>query len=363
MQVLPIPRRVLGSPLIGALTTPNPVDRYLGLVNPTWSAREVRATVQSVARQTDRSVTITLKPNSNWKGFRSGQHVGLTVQIDGIQRTRFYSIANSETLRGRLELTVSAHPEGLVSNWLLENARPGLVVHLTQSQGEFVLSKALPESVLLISGGSGITPAISILRTLCATDYDGEIVFLNYAREADLALYENELTALAAANENVSVFRALTRESGGDFKGHFSRRHLRAVMPDVGQAQTFACGPTALIESVKKIWSAGGLEDQLLVEHFVPPKAAVVSSDATGQLIFAASGIRAANNGTTLLDQAEAAGLTPKAGCRMGMCHTCVCKMQSGQIRHVQTGETRTIENELVQICVNAPVGEVEIDL
>jgi ferredoxin-NADP reductase len=349
---------------VSALTTPNPVDRYLELVNPTWSAREVKATVVEVDRQTDKSVTFTVRPNANWKGFKAGQHVGLTVQIKGILRTRFYSIASSQHRKdGCLEFTMSKHPDGLVSGWLLANAEVGTVVHITQAQGEFMLPDERPEAIVLISGGSGITPAISILRTLADENYDGEVAFINYATDAKRALYESELAEIDFEHGNFRILRSHTRTGGADLKGHFTRKHLSAATADPSNAAAFACGPTPLIEAVEELWEKEGATGRLQTEHFAPPKLLVPSDDATGQLTFAVSDSEVENDGTTILQQAEAAGLTPKAGCRMGICHTCVCKVESGTVRHVLTGETKTIENETVQICVNAPVGDVQIDL
>src|SRR5437867_11746778 len=107
-------RRVLGSGLLEALAAPHGVDRYLELIRPSWSLRETRAEVIEVRRQTADSVTLTLRPNANWKGFGTGQFVRLTVEIDGVRQTRCYSPACSEHTPDRIEITVKAHPEGQV---------------------------------------------------------------------------------------------------------------------------------------------------------------------------------------------------------------------------------------------------------
>ena len=117
------------------------MDRYVELVRPLLLARDVRAEVTAVRWQTPKSVTLTLRPNENWRGFRAGQFVGVSVEIDGVRLTRPYSPAGSEHApEGALELTVSTHPEGRVSRHLRDHARPGMIVDLTQAQGEFVLA-------------------------------------------------------------------------------------------------------------------------------------------------------------------------------------------------------------------------------
>jgi ferredoxin-NADP reductase len=187
-------RRLLGSSLLEALAYPHGVDRYVELVRPLLVKRDVRAEVSGVRQQTPKSVTLTLRPNENWRGQLAGQFVWVTVEIDGVRQTRPYSPAGSQyTAPGALELTISTHPEGKVSRYLRDVARPGMIVGLSQAEGEFVLPHPRPERVLLISGGSGITPVMAMLRTLCDEGYSGEIGFLNYARSSELALYSSEL--------------------------------------------------------------------------------------------------------------------------------------------------------------------------
>ncbi len=208
-------RRLLRSNLLEALAYPHGVDRYVELVRPLLLARDVRAEVTAVRWQTAKSVTLTLRPNGNWRGFRAGQFVGVSVEVDGVRLTRPYSPAGSEQAPGgALELTVSTHPEGRVSRHLREQARPGMIVGLTQAEGEFVLPEERPERVLLISGGSGITPVMAILRTLCEEGFAGEIGFLNYARSPLTALYDPELRELAEDRQGLRVARGFTRSRG-----------------------------------------------------------------------------------------------------------------------------------------------------
>ncbi len=105
---------------------------------PTWTLGDARAKVVAVRRQTPRSVTLTLEPNGAFAGFRAGQHINLTVEIDGRRRTRPYSPASAEGAPF-IELTVGRHDGGLVSNYLYERARPGMVVGLDSVGGDFVL--------------------------------------------------------------------------------------------------------------------------------------------------------------------------------------------------------------------------------
>ena len=117
-------RRVRRSPLLELLTGPHGVDRYTELVSPTWTLGEARAKVVAVRRQTPRSVTLTLEPNQTFTGFRAGQHINLTVEIDGRRRTRCYSPASAEGA-GLIELTIGRHDGGLVSTLPVRPRSPG----------------------------------------------------------------------------------------------------------------------------------------------------------------------------------------------------------------------------------------------
>lgn len=360
-------RRLLGSPLVEALTTPHGVDRYVELVRPAFSLREVRAEVVAVRRATARSVTLALRPNANWQGFRAGQFVRLSTEIDGVRHTRTYSPASSAHARDLIELTAHAQPNGAVSPFLRAAAKPGMVVSLSQAEGDFALPDERPRALLLISGGSGITPVMSMLRTLCHEGYRGPVAFLHYARDEHDVAYAHQLDELATGHANVRLLRGYSRRpGGGELNGRFAREHLAAAEIDPSEALTFACGPTGLLDAVRTIWAQDGLEQRLHVEQFTAPAPAQVDPDqevVAGTLRFARSGVEARSSAAPLLDQAEAAGLTPQSGCRMGICHTCSCRKLEGAVRDVRTGEISTAPDELIQICVNVPVGDVTLDI
>ncbi len=314
-------------------------------------------------RQTGKSATLRLRPNDTWRGMRAGQFVGLSVEIGGVRETRPYSPADSQhAAGGELELTVSTHPDGKVSRYLRDHARPGMIVGLTQADGDFVMPDMRPERVLLISGGSGITPVMAMLRTLCDEGFAGEIGFLNYARSRELALYATELDRLGYSHQGLRVARGFTRGRGGPLDGRFRREHLGAVISDHAAAATFVCGPPTLIDSVRAVWDRDGL-DEPVVETFTPPVLSFDTDGAEGVVNFAASGRQAVNSGLPLLEQAEDAGLAPEHGCRMGICNTCSCRKRTGAVRNVLTGEISTATDEQIRICVSVPVGDVALEL
>ena len=347
--------------LLEALATPHGVDRYLELINPMLTVRELRAEVTRVVRTTPDTLVLTLKPTRQWRGFRAGQFVQVTAVIDGVRRTRCYSPSCSQFRSdGQFELTVKAHPDGLFSQWLHANARAGLVLDLGQADGTFTLPDTRPAQTLLVSGGSGITPVLSMLRTLCDEGHRGEIVFLHYADDAAHVPHRAELERLAAEHDNVCVVLAYTANDDGDLTGFFGAEHLESAAPWHADADTFVCGPPGLMRAVREHYKQIGLLERLHVEEFTP-EIAVVAGDATGTVRFAASDTEIDNSGATLLEQAEAAGLSPVYGCRMGICFSCTQVKTSGCTRNIRTGETDDDPDTEIQLCINVPVGDVEL--
>ena len=112
------------------------------------------------------------------------------------------------------------------------------------------------------------------------------------------------------------------------------------------------------------VWAAvGGDPSRLLTETFTPPRLLVSGEAATGTLRFLRSDREAPVADGTLLEQAEAAGLSPEFGCRMGICHTCTCRKAAGAVRNLRTGEVSNEENEDIQLCISAPAGDVALEL
>ncbi len=227
----------------------------------------------------------------------------------------------------------------------------GMVLGLDSVGGDFVLPAIRPRRILFVSGGSGITPVMSMLRTLRADGFEGELAFVHYARTPDEACYADELATMTG----VRVLHGYTRDGEGELTGHFDADHLAAAMPDPDAV--FVCGPPALVEAVRAQCP------DAKSESFVPPVFSPPAESTGGRISFTDSGVQATDDGRPLLQQAEDAGLTPESGCRMGICHTCTRRKTRGVVKNLITGAVSTTDEEDVQICVSAPVGDVELAL
>jgi len=342
--------------LVRLLAGPHGVDRYTELVDPMWTSED-RATVVRV-RRSRRDVTLWLRPNHP-AVFSAGQYFTVTVEIDGRRHSRCYSPANSAPGSVRnprpalppIELTIARHPGGVVSEYLHRCARPGMIVGLSAPAGDFVLPTPRPRRLLLIAGGSGITPVMSMVRSLAEERYDGEIAVLHYIRTLADSSYRHHLDLLP----DVRALHACTRGPGGDLEGHFCEGHLRAAMSDPDAV--YVCGPHTLVDAVRRHFP------DAVAESFAPVPLVIPDPPGGGRITFSGSGVDVEDDGRTLLEQAEAAGLTPTSGCRMGICHTCTRRKVRGVVRNLSTGTLCTGADDAVQICVSVPVGDVDIAL
>jgi ferredoxin-NADP reductase len=351
---------------IDALATPHGIDRYVELVAPTWSSTEVRGRVTDVRHGTADSVTLTIRPNGLWTGFTAGQFTQLSVEIDGVRHTRCYSMATSAYDTDSFELTVKAHPQGTVSRFLKDHAVAGMVVGLTPASGTFTLPAVRPTNLLLMSGGSGITPVMAMLRTLCAEGHTGTVTFVHYALTSDDMIYRDELDALATARPNVRLVRIFTDAPGtGDLDGFLTSDQLDAIDPAWRSTETFLCGPAPLMDGARALYDAAGVADRLHTEAFTLAQVIAEAGAVDGTLRFGTSSIAVANDGRSILEQAEAAGLSPDHGCRMGICHTCTRSLTCGTVRNIVDGElTTAAETDVaIRVCVSAPVGDAQVDL
>jgi len=150
------------------MTTPLLPDDYLHLLNPLWSARELRGKVVKVVKETDTAATLVIKPGWGWSfDYQAGQYVGIATQLGGHWYWRSYSLTSSPRRdQGHISITVKATPEGFISSHLVNGLEPGTIVRLAAPKGDFILPDPPPAKVLFLTAGSGITPVMGMLRTL-----------------------------------------------------------------------------------------------------------------------------------------------------------------------------------------------------
>ena len=348
----------------GRITTPLLPDDYLKLANPLWSARELRGRVLEVRRETVDSATLVIKPGWGFSfDYQAGQYIGIGLLVDGRWRWRSYSLTSvpvdrQSGSRGArtITITVKAMPEGFLSTHLVGGVEPGTIVRLAAPQGNFVLPDPAPAKILFLTAGSGITPVMSMLRTLVRRDQLGDVTHVHSAPTAADVLFAGELAELADAHEDYRLTVRATRT-----EGRVDLTRLDEIVPDWRERQTWACGPEAMLEGADRTWKAAGIPERLHLERFAAVRTSAHGSGGT--VAFARAGKTATVDGaTSLMDAGEAAGIQMPFGCRMGICQSCVVGLLDGHVRDLRTG----VEHEpgsRVQTCVSAASGDCTLDV
>lgn len=342
----------------GRITTPLLPDDYLKLANPLWSARELRGRVLEVRRETVDSATLVIKPGWGFSfDYQPGQYIGIGVQVEGRWRWRSYSLTSPPSRTTRtITITVKAMPEGFLSTHLVGGVAPGTIVRLAAPQGNFVMPDPAPPKVLFLTGGSGITPVMSMLRTLVRRDQITDVVHLHSAPTEPDVMFAGELAELARARDGYTLRLRATRT-----QGRLDLSRLDDEVPDWRERQTWACGPEGMLEAAERSWSEAGLADRLHLERFAVSKRAVHGQGGTVE--FARSGKTVSVDAATpLMDAGEEAGIRMPFGCRMGICQSCVVGLLDGHVRDLRTG----VEHEpgsRVQTCISAASGDCVLDV
>jgi ferredoxin-NADP reductase len=358
-NVHPILRQVLRA--LAAFSTPLLPDDYLELINPLWSTRELRGRIEAIEPETRDSATVLIKPGYRWSGHRPGQYLRIGLDIEGVRHWRAYSLTSDpDRPDGLISITVKNVDEGQVSPYLVRRGRPGTIVSLGGVEGDFLLPDAPAPKLLFISAGSGITPIMSMLRQL---DRDGglqDASLIHSARHADEVIFADQLRALTARYEGVSLHEQLT----GDY-GRIAPADLDRLCPDWREREAYVSGPGEMLDAFAEHWEREGERERLHMERFQPKLGLGQGEEGEGGTIrFAKSDRQARSDGSVaILVAGEEAGLELPYGCREGICHTCVGELREGRVRDLRNGKVYGQQGEMIRTCISAPEGPIEIEL
>ncbi len=353
-----IQRKVLDA--VRALTSPLLPDDYLEMINPLWSTRELRGRIESIDAETRDAATVLIKPGYRWDAHKPGQYLRIGLDIDGVRHWRAYSLTSDPQREdGCISITVKNVDEGKVSPFLVRGCEPGTIVGLGGVEGDFVLPDELPDKLLFISAGSGITPIMSMLRTLAHHDELKDAVLIHSARDEADVIFGDQLDEIEREHEGFRVHRQYTTENG-----RMGPADLDELCPDWKERETYLSGPAEMLDAMDDHWDAHGDSDCLHVERFQPRIGGDVEEGKGGTIVFLESDCKTeCDGGTPILVAGEEEGLTLPYGCREGICHTCVGKLVSGQVRDLRSGKVGGQEGENIRTCIHAPEGPVEIEL
>lgn len=351
--------RALQHPWVESIVRLRAVEDSLQALHPLMSLTEVRARVVKVIDETAETKTFVLQPNALWAGAQAGQFVRVRQEIDGRRVERVYSLSSRPGAR-RIAFTVKRQAGGQMSNYLHDHLKPGDVLTISQAMGEFVLPAVLPSKMLLLSAGSGITPVMAMLRSLQAQGYQGDVAFVHICRAPDDLIFASALKDLAA---RWPALRLVLHFDAS--RGLFTTDTLQHLVPDLNARSTWLCGPSGLMDAVHQLWTDLSLAAPLQSERFIAftrLPAAVPGTPVHVRLAASQQGF-STQGSAPLLVQAEQAGLSPKHGCRIGICRSCQCIKTSGTVENLQTGEVSSAPNELIRLCISAARSDVTLDL
>lgn len=325
--------------------------------------------------------------------FDAGQFLTLQLDIDGVALNRCYTISSPPTRPNRIAITVKRVVGGTASNWVHDNVVPGSKVSALAPLGAFTLSRRPTGKLLFLSAGSGITPLMSMLRTLYDLGSDADVVFLHSARTPSDIVFRSELAAIETLMPNLRVVHICEAdypsERWGGMRGRISATMLQTVVPDLLERTTYNCGPAPYMDAVRRLLDelgydmAGYHEESFTFDDPAKPGAMPPPEGVTYDQIAVAPPPAAQDTGTTytvefaksgrrvtcrpdqsVLDAALAAGVRLASSCSQGMCGTCKLPKLSGEVEMNHNGGIRPREIAAGKIlaCCSMPLTDLTLD-
>lgn len=346
--------------LISPLVSPPVYDfwsRQLGSTHA-WSRCHARVIARNAA--SDNTFTLRLAPNGNFADFAPGQHVNVTAAVDGRRVTRSYSFSNVPNKGGWVEITVRHDPSGLMSNWLFEHADKGTVLELEAVFGEMTADTLSDQPLLLLAGGSGITPLMSLLREQAQLEMPRQVDLVYWERSKANFCFAEELRSLAERFENFTLHTIATQQDAGR---RISAAQLASLDIETAGVQVFACGSSGFVDQAEQCTADAAAS--FTAEAFTPRPIATPTSAKTHFTVELTASNRSieVSNQESLLDALEQHGIAVQYGCRMGVCNTCSCKKVAGTTQNTESTLVDANTNTSIRLCVSQASSDLQLAL
>jgi ferredoxin-NADP reductase len=347
---------------------------------PLWNSEEDdRLICRSIVDETHDVKTFTFSaPAPRLFHFAPGQFLTFTFPVGGEPVNRCYTISSSPARPHMVSITVKRTVGGPVSNWLHDHLRVGDTIRAIGPMGEFSTAFHPCEKRLFLSGGSGVTPLMSMVRHESDMAEDHDTNFVHCARTPKDIVFRQELDVIAQRRSRlqvVHVVESVTGESGwSGYRGRVSGALFDLIVPDLREREVFCCGPAPFMAAVRKILETSAFdmaryhEESFLFEDLAPaadePKPAEGAS-LTYNITFGKTGRSIpCDQNTTILAAARAAGLRLPSSCTKGLCGTCKTRKLSGEVEMAHNGgiRQREIDQGFILLCCSKPHSDIVID-
>ena len=313
--------------------------------------------------------------------FKPGQFLTFSLMLESGPVSRCYTISSPPTRPHTVSITVKRVPDGPVSNWLHDTLRPGMTVNAIGPLGDFTNDEATAGKFLFLSGGSGITPLMSMARAHDDRSSGADILFVHSARSPADIVFRDEQALIARHHGG---FRSIAicetdapHEVWGGYRGRLDPGMLASIAPDLHEREVFVCGPAPYMAAVRTMLAAAGYDmtryhqesfdfEALSAEQPALPEALETLTEAVvHQVEFTKTRRKiACGPGLTILEAARANGLRLPSSCAKGMCGTCKSRLVSGTVvmEHAGGIRQREIDAGMILICCSRPTSDVVVE-
>ncbi|MBE9043266.1 2Fe-2S iron-sulfur cluster binding domain-containing protein [Pleurocapsales cyanobacterium LEGE 10410] len=329
--------------------------------------------------------------------FKPGQYLTIKLDIDGRDRPviRTYSLSDYPESKDYYRLSIKREsspqgldvPPGVASNFMHDNITEGSIIPCKPPRGKFYLEVDNSVPAVLMSNGVGITPMISMAKACARQNPQRHIWFIHGARNGEYHACSEEMNAVKESYPNLHIHYCYSRprpedEGKYDSQGYADMQLLQeTTIPHIqekhngsGEAEYFLCGSPSFMDSIREgLRELNVAEDRVYFESFGGGKTKGKSEAAnstkgevdSAEITFANSNktVTWKPEDGTLLEFAEANGLNPDYSCRQGICHTCTCSIQEGEVEYLESPDSEPDEGSVL-ICVSRPkTNRVILDL
>ncbi|MDI6024740.1 hybrid-cluster NAD(P)-dependent oxidoreductase [Corticibacterium sp. UT-5YL-CI-8] len=316
-------------------------------------------------------------PDGKLFNFKAGQYFLFNFSFGLEEESRCYSISSSPQRTSTFSITVKRVVGGRISNWMHDNFSQGSQIKAQGPLGSFIRPTALDKKFLLLSGGSGITPVMSMVRELADTCEQADVIFVHAARAPKDLIFRDELTCLAGRIKQLRLHflpEYLTGEPAWPgLSGRISPGFLKLAVPDMSERIVMCCGPTPFMSAARTITADAGVPPSHYIEESfdaaildITPS---IEAEAIRTTLFAVEFAKQArkidvSSEQTVLSSAKKAGVRIPSSCANGVCGTCKSKLVSGAVDMKHNGgiRQREIDAGFFLPCCSKPVSNLVVD-